>query len=170
MKRALSFEEIKEKTALKNFSYQRFLFLRYSLAAFFFANLYWMVMLCLSGTIAWIIPASLLLFSIAPIAEHIQLYGYLEKEIGEKLKYHKNYQIIQLFVNFGLLIMMMWDSSFSLFYPFLNNYWQSKLVMAGILCLGLLLSAYTIRKIQMINRKEDKYLQYIEDFQKNNRK
>ena len=54
--------EQQKKMAEKTFRFHRFLFLRYVLAVFFFANLYWFLAAMVSNAVLLILPLALLIW------------------------------------------------------------------------------------------------------------
>ena len=67
-------QEQQKKMAEKNFRFNRFLFLRYVLAVFFFANLYWLLAAMASNALLLILPLALLVLAISAIGEYVRLW------------------------------------------------------------------------------------------------
>ena len=66
-KKALD-QELKRKTTLKNNLFSRYLLFRYSLALFFFVNLYWTFPLIYKPSVYVILPVSLLILIVLACA------------------------------------------------------------------------------------------------------
>lgn len=157
----------KEKTAVKNFSFNRFLMLRYLLMVFFFTNLYWFLALFISKkTAAWL-PFVLLLTSLKAIIEHVVLYGKDAKGVTSKhLQGNKFYHQIQILVNIILMVIVATNKGYLYFFPFLTELTQTRILMVIILFIGFVLSFVCLRRIQAIHHQTDKYFQYIKEFEK----
>ncbi len=160
--------ELKKETAMKNFRYNRFLILRYLLAAFFFSNLYWLLMLWMSRSWYGLLPASLLILTLPAIAEHAKLYGDMTDQIQGKLRHHKFYQSIQLGINLVLLVISFTQGGFQRLYPFLTVSSQARAALVTVLLVGIILSAFCIQRIRRIYLQKDKHYSYIKEFAKTN--
>ncbi|MEG0293790.1 hypothetical protein [Enterococcus sp.] len=155
----------KKETAKRNFRYNRYLLLRYSLATLFFTNLYWGLTLYVIQQKTVILPLSLFVFSIGAISEHVKLYGD-NKDVEPQLKMNGYYHIIQLFTNSFLIISTVLSFDFTRFFPFLKNTIQARALLVLVLLLGIVLSAICLKRIFAINKNQDKHYQYIKEFEK----
>lgn len=154
---------VREKTALKNMRYNRFILLRYSLALFFFANLNWFIFMIPSRTIAMIIPLVMLLFAIIPANEFIKLYS---KSDNTKLIYVKPYFISQLILNSLLVFTLLNNTIFSVLFPFLNPNIYGKSGARGILVLGIIIAFFCVRKAKAIDTNKDSGYKHFSNFKK----
>lgn len=157
---------LKKETADKNFCYNRFLFLRYLLALFFFTNLYWGLALYLSESPLMLVPGLLLLMSLLAIMDHVKLYGIKAESTTKCLDHHLWYQKIQLLVNFFLLLLLFIPKGINLFFPFLVNSVQTNGMIGSICMLGIALSFWSIYRIKKIYHNQDVYYSHIKEFVK----
>ena len=82
--------------AENTFRFHRFLFLRYVLAVFFFANLYWFLAAMVSNAVLLILPLALLILAISAIGEYVRLYGSYSEQIAGKLRWTVNRHLLLL--------------------------------------------------------------------------
>lgn len=68
-------ETLKKETALKNSFFNRYMLVRYSLALFFFSNVYWLIILWTQVSFYIIFPITLLIFIVWSYAEQFRMYG-----------------------------------------------------------------------------------------------
>lgn len=158
-------QSYKKETTKRNFRYNRFLLLRYSLAALFFTNLYWGLALYAGQQKTLLLPLSLFIFSIGAVSEHVKLYGDNEGD-RPRLQLNCYYHIIQLVVNSFLVFLTISSFDFTKFFPFLKNTMQARMLLLFVLLLGVGLSAVCLKRIFAINKNQDKHYQYIEEFEK----
>ena len=154
----------KQDFAKKNFRYNRYFALRYSLALFFFSNLYWFIFTRESG-LAWMIPASLILLGAPAAVEHVKLYGDKSKVVNEQLKFNQLYHYIQTAVNLAMILVVMTRAGYSVMFPFLTTVIEARLTMAAVLLVGALLSLFCIKRISRIKANTDKYYARIKELE-----
>lgn len=75
-------ERQRRETALKNTFFNRFLLLRYSIALFFFGNIYWLLIQFIRPSLVMIFPIILVVFSILATVEQFRLYGKRSVQLG----------------------------------------------------------------------------------------
>lgn len=154
---------IKEKTALKNMRFNRFILLRYALALFFFTNLNWLIFMIPGKSMAMGIPAIMLLFALIPTKNFIRLYSDGEHTKNSKLK---PYYLVQLVLN-GLLILGSFNNSiFSALFPFFNTNIYGKSGALILLSLGAIIAFVCVRKVTSIELNEDSGYKYFSNFKK----
>ncbi|MCF1617367.1 hypothetical protein [Tetragenococcus koreensis] len=160
-------EQLRKETAETNFHYQRFLLLRYLLAIFFFANLYWALASFLSGGyLALMISVLLLVVCGFAVSEHVKLYGDKSDQVELKLYFNRYYHLFQTMVNACLFLIAVTDLGFNQMFPFLIDSFQTRLFIIGIVLLGSGLSWICLRRIHRISQKKDKQYQYIKDYKR----
>ncbi|GCF93606.1 hypothetical protein NRIC_14970 [Enterococcus florum] len=160
--------ELKKETALKNFRFNRFLILRYFLAAFFFSNLYWLLMLFMGRSWSALLPLSLIILAVPAIMDHARLYGEMSDQVQQKLRHHSFYQYVQLILNGFLLVVSLTDSGIRRLFPFLTATSEAKAAIFSVLMIGIFMSAFCLHRIQRIYRQKDKHYGYIKEFVKMN--
>ncbi|EOT25670.1 hypothetical protein [Enterococcus saccharolyticus] len=158
-------QQFKKETAVKNFRYNRYLFLRYMLAVFFFANLYWALGLVLGGEMTALLPGFLIVFSLMAVAEHVKLYGAKEYD-SRQLHYNRLYHYCQLGVNLLMILISLTGVGYSFFFPFLETTMKARLIISGFLAIGSVISFACIKRMQAIDQQTDKHYQYIQEFEK----
>lgn len=161
-----AFMKQKQKVSKINFYFGRFLLLRYLLAAFFFSNIYWTLMLVMAKSFYCIVPIGLLVLSLFGIAEHLKLYGDTSNTKDQALKYSLLYQKCQLFLNAGLILATAFDSSYKSLFPFLLANSLAKGILVLVLLTGIVLSWVVISRINRIRKNQDKYFGYLQEFNK----
>ena len=164
--RSRELSDIKKITAMKNFRYNRFLLLRYLLAAFFFTNLYWALALVMSKSIFAVLPVGLIIFMVPAISEHARLYGYLSDDIQGRLKFHLIYQKAQMVINVVLIVLVFINSTFQDLFPFFMNSTTARATIVSVLLIGILLSEIIIKRINKIYQQKDRHYHYIKEFSK----
>ncbi|MBE6169603.1 MAG: hypothetical protein E7152_08100 [Enterococcus casseliflavus] len=159
-------QEQQKKMAEKNFRFNRFLFLRYVLAVFFFANLYWLLAAIASNALLLILPLSLLVLAILAIGEYVRLYGSYSEQIAGKLRWTRLFYLCQLTMNLLLYVVCFFSPLFSFVFPFLDNTLVNRGVLALWLGVGLALAALCLQRVNKIRRKKDTYYGYIKEYKK----
>ena len=159
-------QEQQKKMTEKNFRFNRFLFLRYVLAVFFFANLYWLLAAIASNALLLILPLSLLVLAILAIGEYVRLYGNHSEQIAENLRWTCLFYLCQLTMNLLLYVVCFFSPLFSFVFPFLDNTLINRGVLALWLGVGLTLAALCLQRVNKIRRKKDTYYGYIKEYKK----
>lgn len=147
------------EASLRSLYVNRFLLIRYSLAAFFFSNFFlaYLAWPSLTGICAAILFAA----SLKPCWEMVSLYG--EKKVKYTWTRHF-FQIQWVFIT-GCLVLLFTIPTEQLF-PFLNNSFQAKAVSASFLTTGFILATLSLRRFGQIQAGTDKTLQKIRFFEK----
>ncbi|EAE0774280.1 hypothetical protein AUZ40_15495 [Listeria monocytogenes] len=159
-------QEQQKKMAEKNFRFNRILFLRYVLAVFFFANLYWLLAAMASNALLLILPLALLVLAISAIGEYVRLYGSHSEQIAEKLRWTRLFYLCQLTMNLLLCAVCFFSPLFSFVFPFLDNTLHNRGILTLWLSVGLTLAALCLQRVNKIRRKKDTYYGYIKEYQK----
>lgn len=160
--------QIRQQTALKNFRFNRFLLLRYSLAGFFFVNLYWSLALFGNGSALSMVPIALMMICVLSFAEYVKLYGEKSDQMNNKLRFSLFFHYSQIAVNIILSLIVATGIGYATVFTFLTDSIEAKLFLASLLTLGLILSFVCIKRIHSIQNQKDKHYQYIKEFRKMN--
>ncbi|MGT2924745.1 hypothetical protein ACVR0O_06075 [Streptococcus caviae] len=146
-------QQLKQKMRLKNNLFSRYLLFRYSLALFFFVNLYWLLSQVYRPSVYLILPVILLFLIIAACAEQFKLYGAKEVYLEQTKRAFK----IQISVELLLLAVTMIPRQLPAAVPFFSNTVSAHIFFALAQLLGLLICWYNLRRIRQINNNEDKF-------------
>ena len=152
----------RQATALKNSMFNRYLLLRYSLATFFFANIYWVLIGLTNESWVIIVPSVLIILNVKACIEQFKLYGTEEV----LLESTKSYLHIQTYVNL-LLMILIWTNNFTNIFPILANNLTSKIFSFAILSVGLSILLLNLRRITQIYNNTDKAYKYLYQMKKN---
>ncbi|APX71434.1 hypothetical protein M5C72_11815 [Companilactobacillus allii] len=151
------FERNKNKVSIRSMYFNRFLLIRYLTAGYFFANMYWFILLAGYHKPAAIIPALLLISSIFVIVEQVKKYHDRGNDVPHAFRYY----LAQLLVNL-IMAGLSYTSMFSEIFPFVRpngaNFMISILIIGALGCLVL------ERKIYNISNGLDKSLSRIKDY------
>ncbi|WP_420067878.1 hypothetical protein [Streptococcus pneumoniae] len=148
--------------ALTNTFFNRYLLLRYSIALFFFGNIYWLLNQFINPSPIIIFPIMLIVFSILATIEQFKLYRNRKEKLGITLMFVR----IQMLISIGLLVLT-WTSWFKNLFPIFENNQVARLFVFVVLLLGLVLSLLDIRRIKKIYKRTDKVYQQFVQLEKN---
>lgn len=154
--------KMKNKTALKNMEYTRYIGVRYALALFLFTNLNWSIALFLSKSFLIILPLLLVLYTAFAALEQIKLYS--KKDYP--LKHTKNYFTSQAFVNLFLSLTFFSSALYDKAFPFMASSTQGKVGTAALIGIGLIISVLSIKKINKIEQKKDRLFKEVSKYKK----
>lgn len=155
--------DLRKKMAIKNMRFNRFIFLRYSLALFFFTNLNWFIFMLPSGSAAIMIPLLMIIGAIFPIKEFLKVYDVKQKI---RLNDTKKYFAGQLILNLLLIVSALNAQLFSFVFPFMNINMYGIIGMTSVLSLGILISLTGLKKINVLREDKDKGYKLYMDFKK----
>lgn len=155
--------DLRKKMAIKNMRFNRFIFLRYSLALFFFTNLNWFIFMLPSGNSAIMIPLLMIIGAIFPIKEFLKVYDVKQKI---RLNDTKKYFAGQLILNLLLIVSALNAQLFSFVFPFMNINMYGIIGMTSVLSLGILISLTGLKKINVLREDKDKGYKLYMDFKK----
>jgi len=155
--------DLRKKMAIKNMRFNRFIFLRYSLALFFFTNLNWFIFMLPSGNAAIMIPLLMIIGAIFPIKEFLKVYDVKQKI---RLNDTKKYFAGQLILNLLLIVSALNAQLFSFVFPFMNINMYGIIGMTSVLSLGILISLTGLKKINVLREDKDKGYKLYMDFKK----
>lgn len=158
-------KEIKKhekELALRNFRFNRFLFIRYALAFSVIANLYWLFMNLFTQVSSIILPGVMVVLGGMAAFEYLRLYWTHDNT----LKLSKIYFQTQIVVNILLFFVTFNETAFSYLYPFLGVSNQAILLVYIILGVGLVVAGVSLFKVLRIAKNKDKKYQYIQRYEK----
>ncbi|CVX94411.1 hypothetical protein [Streptococcus pneumoniae] len=155
-------EQQRREMALTNTFFNRYLLLRYSIALFFFGNIYWLLNQFINPSPIIIFPIMLIVFSILATIEQFKLYGNRKEKLGITLMFVR----IQMLISIGLLVLT-WTSWFKNLFLIFENNQVARLFVFVVLLLGLVLSLLDIRRIKKIYKRTDKVYQQFVQLEKN---
>lgn len=157
-KEQLEIERQRRETALKNTFFNRYLLLRYTIALFFFGNIYWLLNQFIRPSFVIVLPITLIVLAILATVEQFRLYGKRD----ERLKVTQMFVRSQAVIQVGLLVLT-WTSLFTTLFPIFENNQAARLFVFVILLLGLGLCLLNLKRIQEIYERKDKaYQRFIQ--------
>lgn len=157
-KEQLEIERQRRETALKNTFFNRYLLLRYTIALFFFGNIYWLLNQFIRPSFVIVLPITLIVLAILATVEQFRLYGKRD----ERLKVTQMFVCSQAVIQVGLLVLT-WTSLFTTLFPIFENNQTARLFVFVILLLGLGLCLLNLKRIQEIYERKDKaYQRFIQ--------
>ncbi|MFY9284312.1 MAG: hypothetical protein WAO56_09415 [Miniphocaeibacter sp.] len=154
-----------KELSLKNMYFNRYLIVRYTVAFFFFINVYWLISLFLTKSFMVILPCILILFLVFVIFEHVKLYSHHTNKLPRTKLYFK----IQLFLNI-ILIILSWTNLFIKIFPILKITQKTRLLVSVGLLIGIIISYLIIKKLNIIEKNKDKQFERIKKYEKAIRK
>ena len=101
-KEQLEIERQRRETALKNTFFNRYLLLRYTIALFFFGNIYWLLNQFIRPSFVIVLPITLIVLAILATVEQFRLYGKRD----ERLKVTQMFVRSQAVIQVGLLVLL----------------------------------------------------------------
>ena len=153
-KEQLEIERQRRETALKNTFFNRYLLLRYTIALFFFGNIYWLLNQFIRPSFVIVLPITLIVLAILATVEQFRLYGKRDERLKVTQMFIRSQAVIQM----GLLVLT-WTSLFTIF----ENNQAARFFVFVILLLGLGLCLLNLKRIQEIYERKDKaYQRFIQ--------
>ena len=107
-KEQLEIERQRRETALKNTFFNRYLLLRYTIALFFFGNIYWLLNQFIRPSFVIVLPITLIVLAILATVEQFRLYGKRDERLKVTQMFIRSQAVIQM----GLLVLT-WTSLFT---------------------------------------------------------
>lgn len=151
-----------QELAMRNFKFNRFLLLRYSLALFFFVNLYWLIFNLFTRPITATIPLLIIICSFLAVGEQIKLYWHHDNT----LKFTKLFFKVQFFVNIFFAVVAWNESFFSFLYPFLTYGTHILILLYALFSAGALASFLLLKKSERISQNKDKKFELLKRYEK----
>ena len=147
----------KQALSIKSMAFNRFLLFRYVTAVFFFANLYWTILLLGAPGWYWLLPSILFLIDIAISIEQTRKYWQPDHSLViTRVGYWA-----QLACNIVLISATLMKAS-QPFYPFINGQSQQAIFIA--LGIGVVFCIFVQRQAWLISHDQDRYLQRLNEF------
>ena len=157
-KEQLEIERQRRETALKNTFFNRYLLLRYTIALFFFGNIYWLLNQFIRPSLVIVLPITLIVLAILATVEQFRLYDKRD----ERLKVTRMFVRSQAVIQVGLLVLT-WTSWFTTLFPIFENNQTARFFVFVLLLLGLGLCLLNLKRIQEIYERKDKaYQRFIQ--------
>ncbi|HFE9850358.1 TPA: hypothetical protein ACGBG5_001208 [Enterococcus faecalis] len=151
----------RKKLSLKTMYFNRYLFVRYLSAGFFFINLYWLIALFLVQGKMIFIPALLILSILPAVFEQAKLYS-TPQNITPRTR---GYYWLQLIVNVGLLLAT-FTPLFQVLFPFMKQGINGRTFIVAVLLIGCFLCLWIQHRLRDISSNNDKHYQCIKQYEK----
>ncbi|MCZ0717594.1 hypothetical protein [Aerococcus kribbianus] len=150
-------KELIEKQSKQVLLFNRFLWLRYSLALLFFINFYWFIFLIGMKSYGAILPLILLFLNIPSLAEQIKLYSHHKNN----LTYARYFFVFQVIILGILGIIINLEIFFNLFFPFLifNSLSLGLIYIVMFIILGI--SLLNLHALKSIRHNTDTFYQKL---------
>ena len=162
MARSKEMKKHEKELALRNFRFNRFLFIRYALAFSVIANLYWLFMNLFTQVSSIILPGVMVVLGGMAAFEYLRIYWTHDNT----LKFSKIYFQAQIVANVLLFFAAFSESAFNYLYPFLGMSDEAVLLVYIILGVGLVVAGISLSKVLRIAKNKDKKYQYIQRYEK----
>ena len=128
----------------------------------FIGNLYWLLVQLFNWTLYAVIPIVLLISSILAIAEQFKMYGTKEVYLTKTRLFFN----LQLIVQLLLIVLVLCTDQISIIFPIFTAKLNSKLFIAFVLGLGLLISLFSLHRIRLILEGRDRALLRLQQLEK----
>ena len=151
----------RKKLSLKSMYFNRYLFVRYLGAVFFFVNLYWLIALILVHSTTFFIPAFLIVSILPAVFEQAKLYSTPKNVVPRTIVYYW----LQLITNVGLLLVVFTPLFHSLF-PFMNQGINGRSFVIAFLLIGCFLCLGGQHRLRDISSNNDKHYQKMKQYEK----
>ncbi|MGT2906242.1 hypothetical protein [Streptococcus dentiloxodontae] len=146
-------EKLKREMTWKNNLFNRYLLFRYSLALFFFANIYWIMIAMYKATAYLILPLVLLILTVMASAEQLRLYGKKEAV----LKWTKRAFQAQGLANIAAVFISLVPSQFSLVFPVFENNLAGKGFVIMLQLLAIIIVLINLNYAKHVEENSDKF-------------
>ncbi|MFU2205706.1 hypothetical protein [Streptococcus pluranimalium] len=154
-------EEIRREVKYKNNLFNRYMLFRYSLALFFFANIYWSLALFFKPNLYLLVPFAMLVLLVIATIEQFKLYGMSIPKLSHTELALKT----QLVINILIIILTIVNQT-SILFPTFTNQLSAKLVIIILQALGILLININLNRIALIKQNKDNYYQRFQTIEK----
>lgn len=131
--------------------FNRFLWLRYTLAAMFFINLNWLLF---SLGYSIVLPLLLLILGLLSLFEQVMIYGKRDKKT---LPFAKCYFISQSFISFLGMVSVLLNSQLFKLYPFLKTSNEAIWFIVGLNLILITICLLNLRHLRKVSLKQDKF-------------
>ncbi|MFI3125575.1 hypothetical protein ODU07_08910 [Streptococcus suis] len=145
-------EQLKQEAKRKSQLFNRYMLFRYSLAAFFFANLYWFLVQLFQPSLYLILPLFMLIAIVLATAEQFKLYSAKEPRLTKTELVLKAQAILQ-----GLTVVLVILGQTSTLFPTFSNHTSAMIFIIGLQLLGFALVALNMKRLEQVKQNTDKY-------------
>lgn len=137
---------------VRNLKFGRYLLLRYTLAFFFFINLYWLLTCLIDVRFAVVFPTTALIVMIRAIIEQFTLLS----RHGASLHWTKLALAYQLLLQIIVIMFIMFGEISQLF-PIFTNTGASNVLLICWQIVGAMIVVYSWRRCEQIEKNMDRY-------------
>ncbi|HEM2787617.1 TPA: hypothetical protein U2C19_001413 [Streptococcus suis] len=155
-------EQLKQEAKRKSQLFNRYMLFRYSLAAFFFANLYWLMVQLFQPSLYLVLPLFMLIAIVLATAEQFKLYGAKEPRLTKTELVLKAQAILQ-----GLTVVLVILGQTSTLFPTFSNHTSARIFVIALQLLGFVLVALNMKRLGQIKQNTDKYYLRFQIIEKN---
>lgn len=145
-------EQLKQESKRKSQLFNRYMLFRYSLAVFFFANLYWLLVQLFKPSLYLILPSLMLIAIIIATAEQFKLYSAEEPRLTKTEFVLRAQAILQ-----GLIVVLVILGQISTLFPTFTNHPAAKTLVIGLQVLGLSLVGLNLKRAEQVKHNVDKH-------------
>ncbi|MGT2784849.1 hypothetical protein [Streptococcus merionis] len=154
--------DARKQAALKSTKFSRYLMMRYSIAGFFFANLYWLVAQILEWSFYGLIPIVMLILSVLAAAEQLRMYG----TDTVYLSWTKVFFQVAFVLQMVLIGWIYLTDQLGLMFPVFSDSIATKLFLTGLWSVGIVLAYANLHRIALIANNKDKAYHRIKQLEK----
>lgn len=155
-------EQLKHEAKRKSQLFNRYMLFRYSLAAFFFANLYWLLVQLFKPGLYLILPLLMLIAIVIATAEQFKLYSAEDSRLTKTEMALRGQAILQV-----LTVVLVILGKISTLFPTFSNHTSAMLFVIGLQLLGFALVALNMKRLEQIKQNTDKYYLRFQIIEKN---
>lgn len=145
--------DLKQEMSWKNNLFARYMLFRYSLALFFFVNVYWMMLLLYKTNVYIVLPFVVMILLVIGTAEQFKLYG--KKEVS--LKWTKLSLKAQIVASVVAIIFTLLPHQFSVAFPAFADNVIGRGFVAIMQVLGIMIALYNLKRADLVENKKDKF-------------
>lgn len=145
--------DLKQEQSWKNNLFSRYMLFRYSLALFFFANLYWIMILLYKQAIYLLLPIIMNILIVIACAEQFKLYGQKEVNIPWTKRAFKS----QILISGLAILIAILPNQMSIAFPVFADNLYGILFVAIMQLLGALISFYNLKRANRVEKNTDKF-------------
>ena len=154
-------EEIRREVKYKNNLFNRYMLFRYTLALFFFANIYWSLALFFKPNLYLLVPFAMLVLLVRATIEQFKLYGMSIPKLSRTELALK----IQLVTHILVITLSVFNQT-SILFPTFTNQLSAKLMIIILQALGIFLINFNLNRIALIKQNKDNYYQRFQTIEK----
>lgn len=155
-----AYDKKRKINSLKSMYFNRYLMVRYFLAMFLFANLYWVIISW--GQVVSFVALALLILSLPAAVEMFAMYGKSEPSVKFTTVFYRVQFVACILTVIALLVMPV-----SAILPVFTDVLESKIFAIAIFGVGVALSFACIVRLSKIDQNADKQYDRIKTIEKN---